>query len=268
MGDFIADTTHCSRADIGSYTLILCYLWRHDGVIAFDDIPTVARVLPESVADYRTIDRTVNRLCSEFLYSPDGGRTYRQKRVDRELAHAKKVSEVNQQASLLGVAARRANGYRTVNRTVGKIATERTTQSQSQSQKEKDIALRFASGSPISDEIGLSDAEQNGKCPPCPFTEIVAAYHAELPALPSIATLTANRKRAVQARWREVVTADHLDRAAGISVFRDFFRRVGESQFLTGKRPPKERGGRIFLADFDWLFNPTNFIKVVEGKYE
>ena len=36
---------------------------------------------------------------------------------------------------------------------------------------------------------------------------------------------------------------------------------VSESKFLQGKN---DRG---WTADFDWVFKPTNFTKIIEGKY-
>lgn len=107
----------------------------------------------------------------------------------------------------------------------------------------------------------------NGTVPPCPHQAIADAYHAELPELPAIVVFSPNRKRALQARWREVCTAEHFDLESGVNFFRDFFRRIKQSQFLLGKTPPKQQGGRSFRADFDWILNPANFVKIVEGKY-
>jgi hypothetical protein len=107
----------------------------------------------------------------------------------------------------------------------------------------------------------------NGSTPDCPYQAIAEAYHQELPELPSIVVMTPARKRSLQARWREVCTAEHLDVAAGITFFRDYFRRIRQSDFLLGKAPPKKPGERTFRADFDWIFNPANFIKIVEGRY-
>ena len=269
MGDFIADTMACSAYEIGAYTLILCHLWRHDGEIAFDDIPQVARIIPtDDEGDgitYHMVNRVVDQAITKWLYTNDGGRTYRQKRVDIELERAKAVSETKQQASLLGVAAKAAKRNQSVNHMVENSPTKWTTQSQSQSQEKKISPSASLQAQEIS--VEFSEIGRNGKIPPCPFDAIAEAYHAELPHLPAIVTLTPHRKRTVQARWREVVTADHLDREAGIDFFRDFFKRVNSSEFLTGKAPPKERGGRSFRADFDWIFNPQNFVKIIEGKY-
>jgi hypothetical protein len=45
----------------------------------------------------------------------------------------------------------------------------------------------------------------------------------------------------------------------------DFFQHIGKSKFLTGK--VNSRDGRAFLADLEWIIKPTNFAKIIEGKY-
>lgn len=109
-------------------------------------------------------------------------------------------------------------------------------------------------------------AKANGSPPDCPYSALAEAYHEELPELPSIVVLSPLRKRNLQARWREVCTAEHFNADEGIQYFRDFFRRIKSSDFLTGKTPPKP-GGRLWRADFDWILNPANFVKIVEGRY-
>lgn len=47
----------------------------------------------------------------------------------------------------------------------------------------------------------------------------------------------------------------------GIS-FAEYFKRVEESDFLTGK------GAKNFKADFNWLIRPENVSKVLSGKYD
>jgi len=126
---------------------------------------------------------------------------------------------------------------------------------------------------PIANALGPNEEaaepvlRANSSAPDCPYSAIAEAYHQELPELPSIVVLSPNRKRALQARWREVCTAEHLDSQGGLTFFRDFFRRIKQSEFLLGKTAPKRPGDRSFRADFDWILNPANFVKIVEGRY-
>lgn len=98
---------------------------------------------------------------------------------------------------------------------------------------------------------------------PCPAMELVEAFHAECPTLPRVMSLNDSRRKHVVARWREVdADAKFKDQADGLELFRAFFQRVNESDFLSG------RNGKWQACNFDWLFLPTNFLKVWEGNYD
>lgn len=96
---------------------------------------------------------------------------------------------------------------------------------------------------------------------PCPTGEILNLYHSKLPTLPRVEVLTETRKKALASRWREVLADHDGDRNQAIEWFGWYFGRVAESKFLTG------RNGKSWRAGFDWLVNPSNFAKVVEGNY-
>lgn len=79
--------------------------------------------------------------------------------------------------------------------------------------------------------------------------------------------LNDTRKRHLVSRWREVVATDNIsDPREGVEIFRQFFERVNQSDFLCGR--VSSRGGRAWKATFDWLVLPTNFLKVCEGHYD
>jgi len=96
--------------------------------------------------------------------------------------------------------------------------------------------------------------------PPAPIQEIVEMYNTILPELPQTVVVNDSRKRAIAARWREVVTADKLDRQGGLDFFRWYFEMVKTSKFLTGK-------SKDWKADMDFLFNPSKFPRIIEGTY-
>ena len=77
-----------------------------------------------------------------------------------------------------------------------------------------------------------------------------------LPELPQVAKLTASRRKAVQARWRERVGHQTLD------FWRWYFGEAVRGQpFLMGDN---DRGWR---ADFEFLVKESSFYKTVEAKY-
>ena len=93
---------------------------------------------------------------------------------------------------------------------------------------------------------------------PVPYKKIVEIYHEECPDLPRVQVMNERRKRLIRARWKE-----HPD----LEWWRQFFKRVHASDFLCGRVPPK--GDRPpFLADLEWLVRPSNFAKVIEGRYD
>jgi hypothetical protein len=70
-------------------------------------------------------------------------------------------------------------------------------------------------------------------------------------------------------RWREVAAELALEKPIEsgdvLNWWADFFQSVGKSRFLTGRVNGKD--GRAFVADLEWLIKPSNFAKIVEGKY-
>ena len=71
-------------------------------------------------------------------------------------------------------------------------------------------------------------------------------------AIPTIAKMTPKRKTVVNARVKEF----------GINMVYNAIAKASESSFLNGG------GSKGFLADFDWVFRPNNFPKVLEGNYD
>lgn len=90
----------------------------------------------------------------------------------------------------------------------------------------------------------------------CPHKEIVALYHETLPELTAVREWTDTRKKLLQGRWRESPERQSLD------WWRKFFADIRNSDFLMG------RTEKPFRADLEWIIRPTNFVKILEGKYD
>lgn len=69
--------------------------------------------------------------------------------------------------------------------------------------------------------------------------------------LPKITAMTDKRKKAVKAR-----SSEH-----GKKAIMDVLDNVCQSSFLLG------HNNQNWSCDFDWIFRPTNFIKILEGNY-
>lgn len=90
--------------------------------------------------------------------------------------------------------------------------------------------------------------------PACPHQEIIDAYHELCPTMDRIKSWTDLRKKFLQTRWRESPKHQSID------FWRKFFNYANQSPFLRGDETN-------FRADLEWLIRPTNFVKVIEGKY-
>lgn len=79
--------------------------------------------------------------------------------------------------------------------------------------------------------------------------EIFDLYNS-IAELPKVLKKTPKRKKAINARLRE----------NNIDTVKKVLSLVSESKFLLGKV-------NNWKCDFDWIFNPNNFAKILEGKY-
>jgi hypothetical protein len=109
----------------------------------------------------------------------------------------------------------------------------------------------------------------SGGLPNCDHEKVIALYHQHLPTLRKVEVWNETRKGYLRQRWREV--AEELSKEKVIQVsdiltwFGEFFSHIGQSKFLTGRVNSKD--GRAFVADLEWILKPSNFAKIVEGKY-
>lgn len=83
--------------------------------------------------------------------------------------------------------------------------------------------------------------------------QVVDRYNAICTNLSRVVRLTDKRRRAVRLIHDKGYTPEQLDEA---------FRRAQASSFCAGQND------RHWKADFDWLLNENNLVKVLEGKYD
>lgn len=135
------------------------------------------------------------------------------------------------------------------------------------SEAETETEERPESSTPTESQTLVAEAAPSAtyRVPNCPTDELVALYHRHLPALPAVEVMNAGRKRTLAVRWREVCADGKLDRAGGLDWFSWFFQHVSRSDFLMGRVPG--RSGKTWTANFDFLFTPAKFVRIVEGAY-
>jgi predicted phage replisome organizer len=82
--------------------------------------------------------------------------------------------------------------------------------------------------------------------------DVLDIYALYCPSLPSVKKVTDKRRKAIR----------NLLKAFTIEEIKDGFQKAEQSDFCKGK------GGKGWIADLDFLINPNNLTKVIEGKYD
>lgn len=98
------------------------------------------------------------------------------------------------------------------------------------------------------DKEGVQGEKKKG---PVNYQFIVDNYHHLCPKMNKVAVINKLREGYINARIGEY----------GQQKVIEILRLAGESDFLNGKND------RAWKADLEWIMRPTNFIKIMEGKY-
>jgi uncharacterized protein YdaU (DUF1376 family) len=236
IGDYRAATAHLSNEEDLAYRRLLDMYYDTEQKIPLDT-QWVARRL-------RVDTKTVNAVLSDMFVKQEDGWFHARCQEVIECYHA--MAEKNRANGKLG--GRRKNP---VGNPVGTDS--------------EPIAKATNNQEPINQELSKEakaspDLGKPKSAPACPVAEIVEMYNTMLPMLPAVSVVNDSRKRAISARWREVVTTEKMDRQQGLEFFQWFFKMVKDSKFLTGK-------AKDWKADIDFLFNPSKFPRIVEGTY-
>jgi len=99
-----------------------------------------------------------------------------------------------------------------------------------------------------------------------PSQQLLSVFHEKCGLLPKVSIFSDKRKGTLKSRFNEVMKTEKWEPEQTIAWFGDFYESVNASKFLTGRSAPS-RDGRSFRADWDWVHNPVNFVKIIEGKY-
>jgi len=85
-----------------------------------------------------------------------------------------------------------------------------------------------------------------------PYEKVIELYHSLCPNLPKVIKITPKRKKHIKAIFGFL---------KNLGAFESYFRKVSQSNFLSGS------SGK-WQANFDWLINTNNAVKVLEGCYD
>jgi len=240
-GDYKSHTHHLSLIEDLAFRRLLDHYYLHEHPIKQRDI---ARQI-----GMREHEQDVLTVLNEFFVSTENG--FINPRADDEIAKYRKFIEDGKR----GAAKRWLKGDDSP-----PIATPIATINH------KPITINQQPDICISPPNGEPDEQ---KLPNCQHEAVVSLYHQHLPTLRRVEIWNDTRKGFLRQRWREV--AEELSKEKQIenqdvlNWFSDFFQHINSSKFLTGK--VNDKSGRSFAADLEWILRPSNFAKIIEGKY-
>ena len=104
------------------------------------------------------------------------------------------------------------------------------------------------------DNLLVKKEKKEEKHDPVPYQKIKDLYNDTCKSFSRVITISANRKKAIAARWKEY--------GESIEAFEKLFKMTEESNFLKGENE------RHWTATFDWLMKSANMTKVLEGNYK
>jgi uncharacterized protein YdaU (DUF1376 family) len=241
IGDYKSHTSHLSIIEDIAYRRLLDFYYLHEKPIKQHDIARQVGM--------REYEQEVLSVLDEFFLSTTDGFVSPRANKEIENYHSKieQASKAGKASAERRLNARSTDVQPTINQEPITI------------NHKPDISICPPSGEP---EIG------NG-LPKCNHQGVIDLYHKHLPTLRKVEVWNDARKGYLRQRWREV--ADELSKTNEIGAqdilgwFAEFFDHIGTSRFLTGKVNSKD--GRAFVADLEWILKPSNFAKIVEGKY-
>ena len=107
--------------------------------------------------------------------------------------------------------------------------------------------------------------------PPCPQQEILNLYRKHLEHLPQPRVWEGTRAAHLRARWVQAAKPSsyspngYKTRAAGLEWWDGFFGYIANETKLS---QGFETNGRVWRPDLEWIVNPANFAKIIDGKYQ
>ena len=242
IGDYRAATAHLSNEEDLAYRRLLDMYYDTEKPIPLD-VAWVAKRLRTSTTVVQDV------LADMFVQQEDG---FHHMRCDQEIIVYKGFSDAGKR----GAAKRWAKGGDSP-----PITSPMLTNNQEPITNNHNICISPPDGEP--------PPENARKLPGCDHKSVIALYHQHLPTMRRIEVWNDTRAGYLRQRWREVATelAENKDIVVLdiLNWWEEFFQHVGKSKFLTGR--VNDKGGRAFVADLEWILKPSNFAKIIEGKY-
>lgn len=238
IGDYISHTMHLDDAEDLAYRRLLDWYYMSEKPLPLD-VALVSRRI-------RLDEDVVSPVLNEFFEKTKKG--YINARADDEIkAYNVRVD---------------------INRKVGKLAHKKTDKVTST------VALSPPQQNRTDTEQNITtdaNASMSGTAlPPCPHKELLKLYQKHLPHLTQPRLWEGSRMTTMKSRWvqasrpSEYSPKGYNSLPDGLAWWNSFFGYIAGDTSL-----PKgfESNGRTWKPDLVWIINPTNFAKIIDGKY-
>lgn len=271
-GDYLRDTRHLSPTKHGIYLLLLFHYWDQQAPLTLDEQELAGITNCRSADEIEALRYVLNRY---FIRAEDG---WYNKRMEEEICRAEVLSKERSKAGKKGAFSRRSKSRKASKDAGSKQVLSNSSAidkqlsvpphlKQEKEQKQKISASGSSYEEPPADVVTSKIEATTGVSNRAPITRIIGAYHEALPDMPRMEVVNKTREGLIRQRWKDMAKLRGFQsEAEGVEVFRKFFVWIGKSRFLTGRVNPS--GDRPpFVADLEWIMRPTNFAKIIEGKY-
>lgn len=246
--DYAQDTSHLSIIEHGAYTLLLDQYYL-TGKPLSSNFLNLARQMRCISRNEKQALKTI--LDFYFVLEIDG---YHNHRADIEI---KKRREVIEKRAALGKEGAEKRWQKLSGDDGNSYSKSHSKQDGKPNSKSMQIQIQIHKED-LDTNVSLFSEEKSQEKPKqekpkIHYQEIVDLYHLTLPTLPAVKVFSDKRKKMVS------TLCTKYDKAMSIDWWRNYFARVAESEFLLGSTN--------WCADFEFLTNYNNMIKVIEGKY-
>lgn len=255
VGDYLRDTSRLSMLEHGAYNLLLDYYYAEEGPIPLD-LDEVYRLVRALLPEERAA--VIRVLTRYFVKTADG---YRNSRADEEISKGvnaiEQMSEAGKRGAEIRWGNRVVNGVEHGAANAGSIRVLMHPPTTNHQPPAANLQP------PVKAIPAYAGSGQPAAVPPCPHAEIINLYAEYLPMGRQVKPpWKGTRATHLQARWREDLKRQSL------GWWQQFFEHCSKSPFLTGRVPPRRPGNKPFEVSIDWIVDPTNFQKIIEGAYD
>jgi len=249
IGDFIKATARLTDGQAMAYLRLLWMYYDTEKPLK----PEI-KILAFQIGS--TVEETQLLLESFFWLAENG---WHHTRCDQEIADYRAFLEKKSNAGKASAERRKNTSTTSVEQVLNISSTD------------DELTTNHITTNQVNTSICPPDGEPEAKdgLPTCQHQAVMDLYHQHLPTLRRVEVWNATRQGYLRQRWREVAIDIGQSRPATqeavLEWWAGFFQHINKSKFLTGKVNSKD--GRAFVADLEWIIKPSNFAKIIEGKY-